>query len=67
MARKALLSLPKQKLARVPRLAIILSRAEARRALVSEQIEKHILAEDELIKQLLNLQWNIALDLSKDD
>jgi len=67
LARKALLRLPRARLRGVPRLASIMARTEAKRIVVRQALERQVGIEEELIKQLLDLQWNVTVDLSDHD
>lgn len=64
LARQALLRLPRERMRTIPRLASIMAKTEARRVLLRQQVTQHIAVEDELIKQLLDFQWNVTVDLS---
>jgi len=67
LARQALLRLPRQRMRGVPRLASIMARADARRVVVRQEVARHIAMEDELMKRLLDFQWNVTIDLSAHD
>ncbi len=67
LARKALLKLPRERLRNVPRLASVMARAEAKRLVVRQELARHVTIEEELIKQLLDFQWNVTVDLSDHD
>lgn len=67
LARKALLRLPRERLRSVPRLASIMARTEAKRVVVRQALARHVAIEDELMKQLLDFQWNVTVDLSDHD
>jgi hypothetical protein len=63
-ARKALLKLPRERLRTVPRAAAVMTRYEAKRIIVRQALASRTQLEDELMKQLLDLQWNVTVDLS---
>lgn len=63
-ARKLLQRLPREELRALPRAATIMAKYEARRVVVREALASHARLEGELIKQLLDVEWNVARALT---
>jgi hypothetical protein len=66
LARQALRRLPRERLRAIPRAAAVMARYEVKRVALRGQTTALLRREDELIKQLLDLEWNVTLDLSSE-